>query len=458
MTVDDDVVRFAHPLWSAAAYSSSSRSRRRLAHRRLAAVTSDPEEQARHLALAASGPTKEVAAALEAAARAAVARGATNSAAELARLAARLSPDETARLSRSIAAARYLYEAGDAAQARQSLEELAQSAPGGPARARVLLALGQVREYDLETEQVLRILQEALDTAAGDDVLRAEIHLAMSWMCEQNLPAGLAHAMTAEELLAGRHEPGLLAEVMHAELMYENLCGNGMRANLVERARARAAGAACYDHRPAELSDRIDARHARRSGWRADVAARDAQRHPRRAARGWPVRGAVRSRPYRAAGRKLGRGAKIRAGRVGERRPSWARRCASLDHGGLEAEVDAVRGRVSEARAKAGEALRQSMAAGSSFGMLRVLPVLALSRCPRTGRPRRSVTWRRWTRYASESGSEPGRFRYHADYAEALIETGDLTRAAEVIDRLEDFAVALSADGGRWRLPPGAAP
>jgi len=454
VTVHDDVVRFAHPLWSAAAYSSASPSRRRLAHQRLAAVTSDREEQARHLALAAPGPAEEVAAALEAAARAAVARGATNSAAELARLAARLSPDEGARLRRSIEAARHLYEAGDAGQARRSLEDLAESTPDGPARARVLLALGQVREYDLDSEEVLQILEPALDSAAGDDMLQAEIHLAMSWICEHDLRSGLAHAMTAEKLLSGHDEPALLAEIYHVELMYENLCGNGMHADLVERALAleRLAPPAMVTARPSFQIGSMRVTHDDPDGARALLQA---------TLNAIPV-----EQPE--AGRFEVLSALVHtellAGNWDAAQRHAMEASASVDLAGqgdarvwtmaLEAEVDAVRGRVSEARAKAGECLRQSVAAGSSFGMLRILPVLgfvALSE----GLPAEAVDHLAEVDEICEriGLQEPGRFRYHGDYAEALITMGELARAAKVIDRLEARGRRL---GRRWAMATAA--
>ena len=74
---------------------------------------------------------EEVAAVLFAAARQAHAKGATSAAAELAGLAARLSPGDAVRFRRQIEAAEYLFQAGDAGQARRLLEELVASAPDG---------------------------------------------------------------------------------------------------------------------------------------------------------------------------------------------------------------------------------------------------------------------------------------------------------------------------------------
>ena len=85
-------VRFTHPLLASTVYAGASPDERRAAHRALADRATDPEERARHLALASEGPDASIAAALDDAARLARARGAPNSAAELAALAMRAHP------------------------------------------------------------------------------------------------------------------------------------------------------------------------------------------------------------------------------------------------------------------------------------------------------------------------------------------------------------------------------
>ena len=89
-----DRIRFAHPLLASIPFSAAPAESRRSIHRRLAAVVADPEERARHLALAAEGPDVDVAAALADAAARAKARGAIAAGAELAEQALRLTPAE----------------------------------------------------------------------------------------------------------------------------------------------------------------------------------------------------------------------------------------------------------------------------------------------------------------------------------------------------------------------------
>ena len=87
--LDGDRIRFTHPLLAPACYEAMPLHRRRRLHRRLAELDVDLEERARHLAIAATGPDEKVAAALDAAAAHASARGAAQAAADLSERASR---------------------------------------------------------------------------------------------------------------------------------------------------------------------------------------------------------------------------------------------------------------------------------------------------------------------------------------------------------------------------------
>jgi predicted ATPase len=80
LEVADGRVRFSHPLLASVVYAQTPPARRRELHARLAEIVDDPDEQALHLALAASGPDAQVAATVEDAARRARARGAPQAA------------------------------------------------------------------------------------------------------------------------------------------------------------------------------------------------------------------------------------------------------------------------------------------------------------------------------------------------------------------------------------------
>src|ERR671935_36829 len=142
-----DRIRFTHPLLAPACYTAMPLHRRRRVHQRLAELDIDPEERARHLAIASPGADEEIAAALDAAARHAHGRGAAQAAAELAERAVALTPvaavEDVGR--RRIAAAELCAYAGDLTRARALLEEVVDSAAPGPLRAEGLCPLANVR-------------------------------------------------------------------------------------------------------------------------------------------------------------------------------------------------------------------------------------------------------------------------------------------------------------------------
>ncbi|MER6577465.1 AAA family ATPase [Nonomuraea sp. NPDC001023] len=139
------VPRFANPLYGAAVLESAGAARRREMHARLARTAAGPEERARHLALAATGPDAVAADALHEAARVAVARGAPYTAGELAEWAARLTPPEQDDLAtrRRIEAAANLLTSGGASRARALLEDVVERCPSGPVKAEVLFLLNR---------------------------------------------------------------------------------------------------------------------------------------------------------------------------------------------------------------------------------------------------------------------------------------------------------------------------
>jgi DNA-binding CsgD family transcriptional regulator len=171
--LDGERLRFVHPLLASVCYEEAPVWRRRDAHRRLADVVTDIEERARHLALGSERRDPPVAAAVEAAADHAAARGATAAAAELAELAP---PDRRNRLR----AAYFHRLAGNRERAAAILEELLDDGPAGPDRAEVLFALAALRRGDLR--EVAQLCEEALREAGGDDARAAEISAFRSWM------------------------------------------------------------------------------------------------------------------------------------------------------------------------------------------------------------------------------------------------------------------------------------
>jgi DNA-binding CsgD family transcriptional regulator/DNA polymerase III delta prime subunit len=198
--LEGERIRFSHPLLGSTLYSRAEPVRRRRLHRRLARVVSDPEERARHLALAASGADEGVARALDAAARHASARGAPPAAAELAELAIEFTPEERDgdRRRRTLEASDYHYAAGALIRAHSILEALLGELPRGGVRADVLLRLARTSE---EQETAAELCERALREAEGDDRLLSRVHAALGgcWPVRGGSRHALAHARSSLE-------------------------------------------------------------------------------------------------------------------------------------------------------------------------------------------------------------------------------------------------------------------
>jgi DNA-binding CsgD family transcriptional regulator len=234
----DDRIRFTHPLLAAAVRSTMGPGRRRRLHGRLAELVLDPEERARHLALATTGPDGAVADALEEAAQHAVLRGAPASAAELAELAAQRTPpeDQQGRWRRLIEAGLRHATAGDFARARALLEPLVGELPPGPLRGKVLLNLADIGwDGSLET---IALAERAL-VEVDDDVSRARLHSLLPAITAVDPPGALAHLQAALEAAerAGDQELAVLALVSRLE--WEVIAGQ-LTPGLLERALALA--------------------------------------------------------------------------------------------------------------------------------------------------------------------------------------------------------------------------
>jgi tetratricopeptide (TPR) repeat protein len=209
-------LEFAHPLLASAAYLAPDPVARRALHRRLAAVTDDVEEQARHLGLAADGPEEAVAATLAAGAERARSRGAPETAACLAERAAELTPPDrmAERRERRAAAAVHHFESGDAPRARAILEELAAALEPGPERAAVLVRLARVRSYGDDLRAAADLFARALREAGADGHVGALAHEGLSaclFRLRERLPEAREHARAAAELARARGDSALAA-------------------------------------------------------------------------------------------------------------------------------------------------------------------------------------------------------------------------------------------------------
>jgi DNA-binding CsgD family transcriptional regulator len=227
----------------------------RAIHARVAQLTDQPEQRARHLAAASDGPDEEVAAALEAAAGEAATRGAMMAAADLAERAAELTPatDQPQRLRRLLAAADATMIVGDGERARGLLDEALARAEAGPARADVLHKLA----YLVTDDSALRITETALTEAGDDDALVADIELSASLFAAMGgeLTTGLRLAEAAVGHAESSGQPFLISQALSNIAFIRQNAGGGVQRELLLRADAleRESGNHGRDDTPLEV-------------------------------------------------------------------------------------------------------------------------------------------------------------------------------------------------------------
>ena len=240
LDLEGDRLVFAHPLYASAVYSAAPSGRRRSLHRCLAAMVGDPEERARHRALAAAEPDEQVAAALEQAAAAARARGAWETAGDLLQWASGLTPAARpyAARARALRAAEHHIHAGDRPRARALLEALLEEAPPGPARSDALRLLAEIVYNEDGFGDAAGLLEEAR-RHAHEPSLAAAIELDLCYVrcnrhgdiagADEPADRALAHA-------ARVRNPTLLGEALAVRVMIDFLLGRGIDWEMLDRA------------------------------------------------------------------------------------------------------------------------------------------------------------------------------------------------------------------------------
>ena len=235
--ISSDRVRFAHPLLADGMATMIGPRRRSRLHADLARLVEDPEQRARHLALADSKPGAEIAGEIEAGARAAAARGASAAAAELLEIAAARTPagEESDRWRRTIEAARAYKPAGLPGQGRKLLEAGLAELPTGVQRADALVALAELSNDDFEAAD--RALEQALADADGDDERLSVIHRERAYACGSHVghEVAVGHAQSAVAAATRAGEPRVLIPALTYLAALEVWGGHGEHGSL-ERA------------------------------------------------------------------------------------------------------------------------------------------------------------------------------------------------------------------------------
>jgi DNA-binding CsgD family transcriptional regulator len=209
--VEEGRVRFSHPLFGAAALTRIPPSARRTLHARLAEVVTDAEQRAQHLVRAANGPDETVAAAIEAGATLARARGAPETAAELAEAATRLTPPEQADHARRrlVAAGYHRVTAGEIHRGREHMAAAVARMAAGPERAEIQWRLAMLTFLDGDLGQAVELLRSALEECGDDVVLTATVTTKLTGMLwwQGQLAESVRHGRRALELAETTNDP-----------------------------------------------------------------------------------------------------------------------------------------------------------------------------------------------------------------------------------------------------------
>ncbi|HEY2575927.1 MAG TPA: LuxR C-terminal-related transcriptional regulator [Streptosporangiaceae bacterium] len=433
-------IEFTHPLYGSALYSSLPESARRALHSDLAAVAGSLEERARHLALGADGPDETTAGVLDRAAETAAARGAADVAVELKELACQLTSanDSQGTVRRSLGLANLRYFAGDPTGARRELEKSLHTLPPSQERAEVLLQLGSVLWTQGDSDEGMVLLSQALGEAETG-ALRARIHTRISAL-HDDCDVSVEHGEAALALLDPGTDPLLYSFALHNVALFRLYAGHGADHDAITEGMRLQERATSWELStvPAYWARNMDDFATARQRFE-DLLRVFGERGDEASSSGvlthLAMVEAMTGRMDRA--RALAADALDLAEQTEQETylhmALWA-----------QAGVCARSGALDEARAVAGQLLRRLEAHPDIVleGMARaVLGMVALSAGDLAEADRQFSL-------ADEveelhHSREPATSRFQADHVEAVIGLGDLTRAGELVRRLEARAVAL---------------
>ncbi len=437
-------IEFTHPLLASTVYESASTRDRRTAHAALAKVVKEPEERARHLALCATGPSEEVARALEEAGEHAVARGAPLAAAELYRLAASITPREEGQglLLRRLRSAQALFAAGDARGARELNEQMLTDSTPGPARAQTMYSVSFMSWNDLP--RVKGLLLQALEEVGENRYIRGLILGDLAWVelgaCDPT--SAIPWARAAVELADESNEPFVLRNALGALATAEAVLGHDP-ADLLARGIAEE-GALAYGEvtTPSTCLGRLQlwegALDVARETLHVELERYLEQGHE---SASWDVRAYLAEVEHRAGRWRLAaelahdaREIVVEAG--------WIDVLGQV--ASVKAAIEAATGRVREARADGAEALSVCQRTSDRWNEIKARAALGFLELSLGD----AAAAHGWLAPAIEMTErmdlrEPGAFPFVPDEVEALVALGELGSAERLTERLDEHGRAL---------------
>ncbi len=461
IAMDRRSIRFTHALLAHAVIGLATPAEVRRAHAALARAATTDDVRARHLGGATEGRHEHVAAALEAAAAAARARGATIDAAALYERASDLTPAELGdeALRRATAAADCLFiDVSEIVQSDAILDAAIAAAVPGPARAEALSLQAIIRYYHGQTPVAVRLGEQAVDEAGDDPIRRARILGRAAFLVMQvDLERGNAMAAEAIALLEAVDgttpvDPDLLANVLLLHASSELGLVRGHLADEIARGTALISDdGRTWEHDGADgiaygLARQLDD---------VDLAIEMTERLIR--AKSGPggddpfnlvsLSGLLMFRGDWAAARSTADAAVEGYGREGaDVFPSWRLRGVAM--------VAAYEGRVDDARRLAGEGLELAIASGDLALEVYHRQILGFSALSVGDVREADLQLTLAARAAEASGTRhPGRFKVDGDRLEAALAIGDPERAEAIVAWLEHAGEVAPTP---WTLAIGA--
>jgi DNA-binding CsgD family transcriptional regulator len=450
LELDGDAIRLGHPLFGSVWYADQSGDARHALHDRLAKLVTDPDEQARHFALAARGPDERVAKALEAAALRTLRRGSPEGAAQFSRQAWELTPhdDADARWRRAFAFADNAFTAGDPSTTRHVLEDLLPLTSDARRRARALTLLASTVALS-QMDEAGKLVGEALRIGGDEPSTRLRSHHDLAWIAwfEGDLGRAIDHIRAAVRVAEDVASPQL-AEMLGVQAFIEGFSGTRRTDPIMSRALAieeRAVGQR-LDSSPARWSVPLllwDNQFDRAT----DVCGRD--------------EGIARQTGDEHVLPNILDGlaeTALLAGRWGDTvRYASEQHRAALETGktlidaralSLWGQAEALQGRHEAGRSKVTDGLAMIEPLPwphMRLGCLHTLGLIALSE----GEPARAAAHLGQARDLAEASGvgEPGILRFVPDLVEALVSVGEAEAAERVLGPFSDRSDAL---GRRW--------
>jgi DNA-binding CsgD family transcriptional regulator len=221
VVLEDDRVKFTHPLLSETVLESAGRQALRGVHSKLASTASSEDARAWHMGQAANRADEEVAAALEQAAERARSRGAAVYASSLYQQSCDVTPSDAPEraVRRAVLAAECLFiDISEEMLADQILIRAIRKVSAGPTRAIALSLRALVLYYHGRIEEAIQLVERATSEVGDDPVTRAIVLLRRSFLFAQvDIDRGAAAAIEALALLepiANTVDPDLLANAL----------------------------------------------------------------------------------------------------------------------------------------------------------------------------------------------------------------------------------------------------